>query len=288
MMNFIQLKWISTSGALHVFKPKGIIINKVFNFKEPKKKLKTINVPITPVGQNIKQKTQTSFYKNKRVTILNRIFMRHISDLMATGEVAPNLLDKEIEITKVQVSLDFSRINVYWFSTKNLNDIDMILENAAGHLQHELSQIQIIGQVPPIIFIKDLKFSTMQEMENHFSNIDLELTSEQTDNDNCLNDQNQSNENEIIVPEMQQNVMGFNQATVMNKIKTSMLKIQKSEINKVEDTFAISMSKDDQLNISKLLMANEEKKRFDEYVKKRMIAEKREKKRSAFFVIEFL
>jgi ribosome-binding factor A len=187
----------------------------------PFRKIKMSNTHATPAHHNIvKLEVRKTFTDNKRVNILNHIFMRHISDLMSMGEVAPNLLNKEIEITKVRVTPDFRMIKVYWFSSKDdiiTNDLERILENSAGHLQHELSQLQVIGQVPPITFYKDTKYGVLLEIENLFSNINLELKDIET-NDHSNANNKQSQEHEIIVPAMQQNVMGFDHSIVMNKV----------------------------------------------------------------------
>lgn len=96
---------------------------------------------------------------SRRVAVLNKLFMRHITDLMATGEVAGELIGRGIEISRVKVASDFTRVNVYWLAKGSRHDdqTEMILSRNAHSLRHELSQLRIIGSVPRIEFVKGKK-----------------------------------------------------------------------------------------------------------------------------------
>nr|CAD7398908.1 unnamed protein product [Timema cristinae] len=61
---------------------------------------------------------------------------------------------------QVKVSADFSHLSVYWLaqSSREDNEIESILKCLAGKLRHELSQLQIIGMVPRVDFVKGLGF----------------------------------------------------------------------------------------------------------------------------------
>ncbi|CAG2059733.1 unnamed protein product, partial [Timema podura] len=58
----------------------------------------------------------------------------------------------------VKVSADFSHLSVYWLaqSSREDNEIESILKCLAGKLRHELSQLQVIGMVPRVDFVKGL------------------------------------------------------------------------------------------------------------------------------------
>lgn len=99
--------------------------------------------------------------------MLNNLFIEQISSLLATGEVSPEFLGLGIQISKVKVTADFSGVMVYWYAsgTEKDEEIEKLLDKSAGHLRHLLSQLRVIGVVPPIKFYKDKTFSKVQEVE---------------------------------------------------------------------------------------------------------------------------
>jgi len=56
-------------------------------------------------GSNIPPVPRTSASKHgqnfRRIAVLNKLFMRHITDMMASGEVANEILGRGIEISRV-------------------------------------------------------------------------------------------------------------------------------------------------------------------------------------------
>jgi ribosome-binding factor A len=103
----------------------------------------------------------------RRIEVLNTLFMQQITSLMSTGESSPDLLGRGITVSKVKVSNDFSRVNVYWIASGTETDevIEPLLVKAGFVLRHELTQLRVIGQVPPIEFVKDKTFSKIAEVQ---------------------------------------------------------------------------------------------------------------------------
>lgn len=103
----------------------------------------------------------------RRVEVLNALFMEQITSMMSTGEVSQELLGLGLIVSRVNVSNDFSRVNVYWVGSGTCKDdvIEPILRKAAGRLRHELTQLRVIGIVPPIEFVKDKTHSKIAEVE---------------------------------------------------------------------------------------------------------------------------
>ena len=115
-------------------------------------------------------------HRTRRAEVLNKLFMKHITDLMATGEVAPQLLGRGIDISHVSVTSDFKHLNVFWYSKDDKTgdeSTESVLRKCGGHLQHELSQLRVIGIVPPIRFVKNKYLSVVNEVENRLSSIDF-------------------------------------------------------------------------------------------------------------------
>lgn len=53
---------------------------------------------------------------------------------------------------------DYKLLKVYWLARGTTNDelVDKILQNNAGLLRHELSQLRLMGVVPIIEFVKGI------------------------------------------------------------------------------------------------------------------------------------
>ncbi|XP_058821074.1 uncharacterized protein LOC131683260 isoform X2 [Topomyia yanbarensis] len=94
---------------------------------------------------------------NRRLAVLNTLFMEQITDLIATGKFSEELVGHGIQISCVKVTNDFHAINIFWSVRDNRNDIEIskMLKRVSGDLRHELAQLRLIGQVPRLNFVKD-------------------------------------------------------------------------------------------------------------------------------------
>lgn len=203
-------------------------------------------------------KTPNSSGKNaaRRITVLNKLFMTHITDLLATGEVSEKLLGKGLQISRVKISQDFAYVNVYWITTGDVHK-DILLEQelhrSSGQLRHELSQLGLMGVVPRIKFVKDKIMSNIGQVEALLRNMDFgenqENPEEQedylknsTDIVKCEfygnkvsaehkeppNTQEKENSDQSLtvkqLPEMRHDVLGLDHKGIMLKILTKMRK----------------------------------------------------------------
>ncbi|XP_063238488.1 putative ribosome-binding factor A, mitochondrial isoform X1 [Bacillus rossius redtenbacheri] len=111
---------------------------------------------------------------SRRAAMLNKVFMRQITDLMATGEVAGQIVGRGIQVSRVKVSEDFKSLSVYWLSQSAQHDaeIERMLVGCAGHLRHELSQMQVVGVVPHIEFVKDRQFTKLLDVDHLLTQAD--------------------------------------------------------------------------------------------------------------------
>ncbi|XP_046999691.1 putative ribosome-binding factor A, mitochondrial [Schistocerca americana] len=190
----------------------------------------------------------------KRVAVLNKLFMKNITGLMATGEVAAEILGKGIEISKVKVASDFNLVNVYWCAKGDGcdEDIEKTLQSVAGQLRHELSQLRVMGVVPRIQFVKDKHYSKTAEVERLLQTADFgedyvpstdgssirsEFTEEYTLNqrkeekkdckDDLLNEV-EYDDDDLDLPVMRMDVLGVDHSAIMKKIVRSMKKAKAS------------------------------------------------------------
>ncbi|CAH0551727.1 unnamed protein product [Brassicogethes aeneus] len=183
----------------------------------------------------------------RRVNVLNKTFMRYITDLMASGECAHEFLGHGIEINKVQVMPDYKYLHVFWIAKGTANDevVDKILTKNAGLLRHELSQLRVMGVIPKLTFIKDKKYSEIVELDNRLSKADfgedytptepyIILKSQfelftQLDKDTKIKIEKIDNEIddsewEEQLPNMPQNVLGLDHSVILDRIQKAMKK----------------------------------------------------------------
>ncbi|KAG8233552.1 hypothetical protein J437_LFUL013764 [Ladona fulva] len=180
---------------------------------------------------------------HRRINILNKLFMRYVSDIMSTGEVSNEIAGLRLEISKVKISSDFGTLNVFWVTkgTKIDSEIEDILQRNAGKLRHELTQLRVIGNVPAVQFVKDKSLSKLTELDGILSKADFGDEFEPSDSSFGLISEfvvksevppemqdNILKEDSIVdldpLPPMATDVLGFNHEMVMQKVLRSMNK----------------------------------------------------------------
>ncbi|KAJ8935416.1 hypothetical protein NQ314_012835 [Rhamnusium bicolor] len=170
---------------------------------------------------------------SRRASVLNKLFMRHITDQMATGESSSEILGHGIEINKVQVTPDYKIVRVYWIAKGTQNDevVESVLQRNAGILRHELSQLRIMGVVPIIKFVKDKHYAHIVELDNKIAIADFGEDYTPPDSVEKLKTELEILESEgkdeledLPLPPMPQNVLGLNHADILEKVRKGMKK----------------------------------------------------------------
>lgn len=108
--------------------------------------------------------------------------MVHITDQISMGEVS-DIISRNIEITHVKITPDFKCVNVFWtYSNPNASSLitEEELQRCAKIIRHELSQLRVIGVVPPIQFVKNKQFFTEKEVEEKLAIIACEKDVEES------------------------------------------------------------------------------------------------------------
>uniref|UniRef100_A0A1A9W1Z3 Ribosome-binding factor A n=1 Tax=Glossina brevipalpis TaxID=37001 RepID=A0A1A9W1Z3_9MUSC len=190
----------------------------------------------------------------RRAAVLNKLFMEHITDLMATGEISETILGKGLQICKVKISPDFGFINVYWVTTGNIlhdEKLETELKRCSGLLRHQLTQLDLMGEVPRIKFVKDKLYNNMFEVEAILKTINLEEDEQMQEYEDiakealeenfyCIKKNTEINETDSEktkvtdgavlsvaqpnVPVMRHDVLGLDHKGIMMKILTKMRK----------------------------------------------------------------
>ncbi|ALC48942.1 CG15916 [Drosophila busckii] len=185
-------------------------------------------------------------HNTRRMSVLNKLFMTHITDLLATGEAAEAILGRGLQVSRIKISSDFSCINVYWLgSGELLNDtaLEGELQRCSGLLRHELSQLRLMGEVPRIKFVRDKTGSNINHVEGILRTLDLkpaeeeaESNAQQLQSDPSFSyDVAQTARQEFYgnaaapvatteLPEMRHDVLGLDHRRILDKILTKMRK----------------------------------------------------------------
>lgn len=224
------------------------VMNKIMNKNKPKRE--SINDNINPYA-HATSTSKLSIHTVRRMIVLNKVFMKYITDLMSTGEIVPEILNKNIEISHVKVTADFKFINVYWIDNNTENtDIVELLQKCAFQLRHELSQLRVIGVVPPIKFVKCKGISILREVEQKLKIMDFGedhvsspypdaiqqiITASETSDVNQNVENVENNNFSITLPVMRHDVFGLDHFRIMSQIKSSLNKSKKVTIRQIEN-----------------------------------------------------
>lgn len=178
----------------------------------------------------------------RRMSVLNKLFMTHITDLLATGEAAETILGRGLQVSRVKITSDFSCVNVYWLGNGELHNdatLELELQRSSGHLRHELSQLRLMGNVPRIKFVRDKTGSNINTVEGILRSLNLkpiqkEEEEQEKEQGDTPFDVAQTARREFYgnvaaspptaVPQMRHDVLGLDHRLIMDKILTKMRK----------------------------------------------------------------
>ncbi|KAL4714939.1 hypothetical protein ACJJTC_003090 [Scirpophaga incertulas] len=238
----IKFRFFHTSSRIFSLKKQALRLNKMIN-PNPKKQWypkNSFDFDILPSVKSLaKTKNEPGKRAGRRVAMLNKVFMKHITDLMSTGTVAMDILGRGIEISKVQVTSDYRNVNVYWVckGTSTDEDIEIALKKISGVLRHELSVLRIMGEIPSITFLKDKQEANVAQLDTLLSIADYGEDYEATELGHILKTEFILNSKlspemklkikkleedlpleEDPIPEMTHSVYGLDHAKIMNRL----------------------------------------------------------------------
>ncbi|KAL7742676.1 hypothetical protein ACLKA6_005135 [Drosophila palustris] len=191
-----------------------------------------------------KSNNNGSKQNTRRMSVLNKLFMTHITDLLATGEAAETILGRGLQVSRVKITSDFSCVNVYWMGSGDLpNDValETELQRSSGQLRHELSQLRLMGEVPRIKFVRDKTGSNINNVEGILRKLNLKPVDEREHHEQEEHSQSHSFDvaqtarrefygnvamptATTTVPQMRHDVLGLDHRLIMDKILTKMRK----------------------------------------------------------------
>lgn len=111
-----------------------------------------------------------------RVRTLNIIIYKAVVDLLSSYELNSEISVYNVQISKVSLSPDFSACRIYWktsLSAEQDSHIQQALNKCAPRIRHLLISHQILGNVPPVVFIRDKQYAAVTEIENLLKKADF-------------------------------------------------------------------------------------------------------------------
>lgn len=192
--------------------------------------------------QHAIKKSSSIFDSNKKPTkittrrsiVLNKLFMRHVTELISSGPIGFELSGLGLEITRVNVCQNYHGLNIYWTATGS-NDFDYVEQKLASinkPLRHELHQMQLMGNTPHLTFVRDEQVSYFDALDAAMSKADYgedyEPSLNKTKRKNDFETQGyveegKSDGTSSQLP-MRHDVFGLDHALIMGRIKQSLAK----------------------------------------------------------------
>ncbi|KAM6089015.1 putative ribosome-binding factor A, mitochondrial isoform 2-T2 [Chlamydotis macqueenii] len=120
--------------------------------------------------------TKTRKEDNIRCRVLNGLIYKAVTEMITTCEVNQELYDLKLEICKVSLASNFSACRVYWNPGATMEKesyVESVLRKSAPRIRYLLMSQQIIGNVPPIVFVKDKEAAAVKEIEELLSVADF-------------------------------------------------------------------------------------------------------------------
>ncbi|XP_025161969.1 uncharacterized protein LOC105184523 isoform X2 [Harpegnathos saltator] len=230
----------------------------------------------------------------RRMTIRNRLFMKHITDQISMGE-ASSIINGAIEVTNVEITADFKKVNVFWNQISDVLISPEILQKCALIIRHELSQLRVIGVVPPIYFVRDKQHLIQQEVEKKLAMIESDLhdfevlsyseqielaalhISQDVHKEPTMDNDSESDGSYLELPVMRQDVLGLDHHKIMTRIVASKSKSKAAaqrrmlEVNTDTDNSPCNVTG----KIADFMTKKEQQELFKNFLKQRRVEEKR-------------
>ncbi|XP_051467565.1 putative ribosome-binding factor A, mitochondrial isoform X3 [Apus apus] len=138
---------------------------------------------------SVKKDDHTKIRKedNMRCRVLNGLIHKAVAEMMTTCEVNQELFELKLEICKVSLASNFSACRVYWnpaATTEKESYVESVLRRSAPRIRYLLTSQQILGNVPPIVFVKDKEAAAVKEIEELLSVADFGPSEEEETSQN--------------------------------------------------------------------------------------------------------
>lgn len=288
-------RYISSSNTYLNLSRETRFMKKLLKGNKSKRKWYYSNADLGSIKNTNATNKALSMHTVRRMTIRDKLFMKHITDLISMGEIS-DVLNKDIEVTHVKITADFKYINVYWIPIEEFAPSEKTLQKCANIIRHKLSELRVIGVIPPIQFVRNLQYSIMEQVEEKLKTLTLEqendplscselsqLFSSDAD-DQALHEEANLNyhfdvdKSDTALPVMRHDVLGLDHYKIMSRITTSLSKSKKAVQRRMLDiniTSADNSSCDiSSFRVPNILTKQKQQEMFSEFLRKKRIEEK--------------
>ncbi|XP_030301707.1 putative ribosome-binding factor A, mitochondrial isoform X1 [Calypte anna] len=210
---------------------------------------------------SVKRDDQTKFRKedNMRCRVLNGLIHKAVAEMLMTCEVNQELYDLKLEICKVSLASNFSACRLYWnpaATMKSESYVESVLQKSAPRIRYLLSSQQILGNVPPIVFVKDKEAAAVKEIEELLSIADFgppeEVESSQNESSKLISSATQSSDSP-----MRSNLFGIDHELLNKQI------MECKRLKMSRDTESIVWTEEQQQQLSKIQKKIKKKNKRD-------------------------
>ncbi|KFQ78389.1 hypothetical protein N337_03463, partial [Phoenicopterus ruber ruber] len=186
---------------------------------------------------------------NIRCRVLNSLIHKALTEMMTTCEINQELYDLKLEICKVSLASNFSACRVYWNPAATMEKesyVESVLRKSAPRIRYLLTSQQILGNVPPIVFVKDKEAAAVKEIEELLSVADFGPPEEvetlsQNDSSKVFSSATQSSDSP-----MQSNLFGIDHELLNKQI------MDYKRLKESRDTESIAWTEEQQQQLSKI------------------------------------
>ncbi|XP_064017342.1 putative ribosome-binding factor A, mitochondrial [Pogoniulus pusillus] len=129
---------------------------------------------LAPTTQEEQRRTRKE--DNIRCRVLNSLIHKALADMMTTCEISQELYDLKLDICKVSLASNFSACRIYWNPAATMEKesyVEGVLQRSAPRIRYLLTSRQIVGNMPPVVFVKDKEGAAVKEVEDLLSVADF-------------------------------------------------------------------------------------------------------------------
>ncbi|XP_031464167.1 putative ribosome-binding factor A, mitochondrial [Phasianus colchicus] len=182
---------------------------------------------------------------NIRCRVLNGLIHKAVTEMMSSCEINKEIYDLKLEICKVSLASNFSACRVYWnpaSTTESDNYVEGVLRKSAPRIRYLLMSQQILGNVPPVVFVKDKEAAAVKEIEELLAVADFGPPEEeipQNDSSESFSSATQSSDSPI-----RSNLFGIDHEL----LKKQIMEYKKLKLSRITESVPWTQSQGQQLS----------------------------------------
>ncbi|XP_077209104.1 putative ribosome-binding factor A, mitochondrial isoform X2 [Paroedura picta] len=213
-----------------------------------------------------------------RKKTLDVLLFKAVREILDTSEASEELYNLRIELSKGSLAPDFSVCRIYWKTTGNIEQddhINKILQQRAPRIRHYLISNQVMGNVPPIVFVRDKTDVAVQEIERLLAIADFGPAEEENElEQNEFREGSETDEPlDLSDPPVLSNLFGIDHEELNQKI------LEYKTLRKEKETKGVGLSEQQQQQLAEIqkqkkLRRKKAKKAFDDITPEKYLLEK--------------